>query len=321
MSALVPGTFNLFASVSIILVNKQIASVCDFHFILTLLCLNFITTGSVLEILVRSGYLEVKHLPAKDRWLIAVMAMLTVLLNNASNEANSVGFYQITKLLIIPTVIGIERLGGVRRSYSTGIIVSLFVASIGVAVATASDFEVNLRGTILAFLSILATAQYQIWQSGKQHEHGVSAMQITYSVSWPQSIVGVSAALLVDVLCPSIKDYILLRKGGLLEHEWRSQGEDVFWIVACCAIAVVMNISTYGLLGKTSPVTYQVLGQVKTCLIIGLGYVFFDAKVPPEWLLIRFTGVGIAVVGILSYAFFKQGELQAEKKAKDEKAK
>merc|ERR1712060_236835 len=111
----------------------------------------------------------------------------------------------------------------------------------------------------------------------------------------------------------------LLRKGGLLEHQFSDKG-DMFWILGCCGIAVVMNISTYGLLGKTSPVTYQVLGQVKTCLIIGLGYVFFDAKVPPEWLLIRFTGVGIAVVGILSYAFFKQGEAHAAK-AKDEKSK
>merc|ERR1719188_2270407 len=223
MSALVAGSFNLFASVSIILVNKQIASVCGFHFILTLLCLNFITTGSFLEVLVRSGYLEVRHLPTRERWLIAAMAMFTVLLNNASNETNSVGFYQITKLLIIPTVIAIERLGGVRRSYSIGIIASLLVASIGVAVATVSDFEVNLRGTILAFLSILCTAQYQIWQSGKQHEHKVTAMQITYSVSWPQSIVGALAATLLDVCFPSIKDYMLLRKGGLLEHEWKSQ--------------------------------------------------------------------------------------------------
>lgn len=321
MSALLVGGCNLFASVSIILVNKQIASVCDFHFILTLLCLNFITTGSVLEVLVRTGYLEVKHLPTKDRWLIAVMAMLTVLLNNASNEANSVGFYQITKLLIIPTVIMIDRLGGVWRTYSMGITVSLLVASLGVAIATVSDFEVNMRGTILAFLSILCTAQYQIWQSGKQHEHGVTAMQITYSVSWPQSIVGVSSALLIDVFCPFIKDYMLLRKGGLLDHQWRSQMDDIFWIVACCAIAVVMNISTYGLLGKTSPVTYQVLGQVKTCLIVGLGYVFFDAKVPPGWLLVRFTGVGIAVVGILSYAFCKQGEAIAEKHKAKDKAK
>lgn len=301
MSAWLVGTVNLFASVSIILVNKQIASVCGFHFILTVLTLNFITTGSVLEILVRLGKLEVKHLPLKERCRIAVMALLTVLFNNASNEANSVGFYQISKLLIIPTVIGIERLGGVYKSYSRGVIASLAIASIGVAVATVSDFEINLRGSVIAIISILLTAQYQIWQRGKQHEYGVSAMQITYSVAWPQSVVGVLATLLFDVRFPRLKELLLLPKGGLLEHELRGSG-DVLWIVACCAIAVVMNISTYGLLGKTSPVTYQVLGQLKTCLIVFFGYLFFDVRAPPLWLFVRFTGVGIAVVGILAYA-------------------
>eukprot|EP00928_Gymnodinium_smaydae_P009700 TRINITY_DN1362_c0_g2_i1.p1 TRINITY_DN1362_c0_g2~~TRINITY_DN1362_c0_g2_i1.p1 ORF type:complete len:313 (-),score=70.34 TRINITY_DN1362_c0_g2_i1:62-1000(-) len=307
MSAWAAGICNLFASVGIILVNKQIASVCGFHFILTVLCLNFITTGTVLEIMVRLGYLEVRHLPSKDRWSIALIALLTVLLNNASNEANSVGFYQITKLLIIPTVIGIERLGGVWRTYSTGVVISLVVASTGVAIATVSDFEVNLRGSVLAFFSILVTAQYQLWQSGKQHEHGVSAMQITYSVSWPQSLLGVLAALLLDVCVPSVKEFFLLRPGGLLDFEFKNPS-DPLWIVACCAIAVFMNISTYGILGKIGPVAYQVLGQLKTCLIIALGYVFFDAKAPAMWLLVRFTGVGIAVVGILSYAKFKNSE-------------
>lgn len=312
MSAWVAGTFNIFASVSIILVNKQIASGCGFHFILTLLFLNFITTGSVLEIMVRTGKLEVKHLPEHDRWLIAFMAMTTVLLNNASNEANSVGFYQITKLLIIPTVIFIERFGGIFRKYSTGIIASLCMASLGVAIATTSDFEVNVRGTILAAASILVTAKYQILQSGKQHEHGVSAMQIQYSVSWPQSLVGFCAALLLDVSAPSIKGFLLLRPGGLLEHKFLESRAEIKWILACCCIAVFMNISTYAVLGKTSPITYQVIGQLKTCLIVGLGYVFFDATAPANWLLVRFTGVGIAVIGILSYAWIKNSEQKRE---------
>lgn len=300
------GIFNIFASVSIILVNKQIASVCGFHFLLTLLFLNFLTTCSFLEVFSRCGYLEVKHLPARDRWLIALLGVLTVLLNNASNEANSVGFYQITKLLIIPTVMSIERLGGVIRSYSKGIVCSLLVASIGVAIATVSDFEVNSRGTVLSFLSILLTAQYQIWQGSKQHEHGLSPMQISHSVAFPQSVLGFAATLVLDVFCPSVKDYMLLRRGGLLDHDL--QRSTVLWIIACCVVAVLMNVSTYGLLGKTSPVTYQVIGQLKTCLIIGFGYLLFDAKVPGFWIAVRFIGVAIAVIGIIAYATFKSRE-------------
>mmetsp|Transcript_86508 Transcript_86508/g.253211 ORF Transcript_86508/g.253211 Transcript_86508/m.253211 type:complete len:313 (+) Transcript_86508:206-1144(+) len=307
MTALLFGGLNLFASVSIILVNKQIVSVCGFHFILTLLFLNFLSTCTLLEVLAYVGFVQEKQLPMRDRGLLAVMAVFTVLLNNASNEANSVGFYQITKLLIIPTVMVIERLGGVRRSYSRGVVCSLFMASVGVAVASVSDFEINTRGTILAFLSILSTAQYQVWQGSKQHEHGVSGLQITHSVSRPQVVVALAATLVFDVRFPSLKDWLLLRSGGLLDHTLQSQS-DVYWIVGCCAIAVVMNISTYGLLGKVSPVTYQVIGQMKTCLITAFGYIFFDVKVPPTWLMVRFSGVGIAVVGIMAYAILKAEE-------------
>jgi len=306
MSALKFGTLNLIASVSIILVNKQIVSARNFHFILTLLTLNFLTTSGFLAVLVRCGWIQEKHLPPRDRWLVALMAVLTVLLNNANVEANSVGFYQITKLLIIPSVIMIERLGGTYRSYSPRIVCSLLVASLGVGIATVSDFEVNVRGSILACFSVLLTARYQIWQGAKQHEHGLDAMQITHSVSLPQAQIGIVASLVLDVWQPELKSWMLLRSGGLLEHD--IHGTDVYWIIACCCIAVVMNLSTYGILGCSSPVTYQVIGQLKTCLIIGLGYAFFDVKAPPMWLLVRFTGVGIAVIGIFTYGLLKAEE-------------
>jgi len=306
MSALGVGAVNVVVSVGIILVNKQLVAVCGFNFILTTLALNFATTGSCCEILARCKVFQVKHLPPRDRWLIALMAVCTVLLNNATVEANSVGFYQITKLLIIPTVIMIERLRGIRKTYSRRIILSLIIASIGVAIATVSDFEINVRGTVLASLSILVTAQYQLWQGSKQHEHGVSAMQITHSVTWPQMLISSGATMIFDVLFPTLKKGMLLPSHGLLDY--KSKSNATLWLVACCCVAVVMNISTYAFLGRTSPVTYQVVGQFKTCLIITLGYVIFDAKVPYSWLMVRFAGVLIAIVGMLAYAITKHEE-------------
>merc|ERR1712187_1058900 len=138
-------------------------------------------------------------------------------------------------------------------------------------------------------------AQYQIWQGSKQKEHKVSPMQITHSVAMPQSVLGFGATLLLDVALPSLKGKMLLPDKGLLEHSFRSS-TDIAWIALCCGLAVLMNLSTYGLIGKTSPVTYQVIGQFKTCLIVGFGYIFFDAKGPALWLAIRFSGVAIAVI-------------------------
>jgi len=77
-----------------------------------------------------------------------------------------------------------------------------------------------------------------------------------------------------------------------------------------------MNLSTYALLGKTSPVTYQVIGQIKTCLVVVFGYLVFDHKapsVPTSWLIFRFCGVAVASSGILTYGILKTQE-QKEKK-------
>mmetsp|Transcript_24080 Transcript_24080/g.45456 ORF Transcript_24080/g.45456 Transcript_24080/m.45456 type:complete len:314 (-) Transcript_24080:22-963(-) len=312
MSVIPAAAFNIVSSVSIILVNKQIASVCRFDFILTMLFLNFLTTASLLELLAKLQWFEKKHLPTRERWLIAGIALSTVLLNNCSNEANSVGFYQITKLLIIPTVMGLEKLQGRHVVYSRRVILSIVVTAVGVAVATVSDFEVNVRGTILAAMSIVSTAQYQIWQGSKQHEHGVTATQITYSVAWPQSLAGLICSLAADVFVPQVKVLVLMRPASLLDHQLSGQG-DLYWIALCNLLAVCTNISVYGLIGKTSPVTYQVVGQLKTVLVVVFGYIFFDVRVPLRWLILRFAGVAVAVVGVFSYALCKNAEAREKK--------
>ncbi|CAJ1443698.1 unnamed protein product, partial [Effrenium voratum] len=138
-------------------------------------------------------------------WSVTMLKSVPTVTITFFTKANSVGFYQITKLLIIPTVMGLQRWQGQPGVYSQKVILSIVVTGIGVAIATVSDFELNVRGTILALMSILSTAQYQIWQGSKQHEHGVSATQITYSVAWPQSCAGLLSALLADVWVPRLK--------------------------------------------------------------------------------------------------------------------
>jgi len=319
MSVLAPALTNIVASVGIILTNKQLVTGLDFHFILTTLCLNFATTSTICSLMARMGRFEPKSFPTWDRWRVALLAVLTVLTNNASVEANSVGFYQIFKLLIIPTVMLTERFQGVKRSYSWPIICSLLVSSVGVGMATVSDVQINWRGFVLAILSDICTAQFQIWQSGKQHEYGLSSTQIQHAVGWEQTAVALFGTVLFDIALPSAKGKMLLRPGGILEHQFSSNWLEARWLFACCSIAVVMNLSTYALLGKTSPVTYQVIGQLKTCLVVGFGYLAFDSKaaeVTTGWLIFRFIGVVIASAGILSYGIFKTREQKPTEEVK-----
>jgi solute carrier family 35 protein E3 len=318
MSALIPALTNVVASVAIILTNKQLLSGLEFHFILTTLFLNFLTTSLVCTTLVSLNHFQPKSLPAWDKWRIGVLAVLTVLFNNGSVEANSVGFYQIFKLLIIPTVICLERAQGMKKTYSMEIILSLIVSSCGVAMATVSDVQFNIRGFVLACLSDVVTAQFQIWQGGKQHEHGLSSFQLQHAVGWPQTFVAAIGALLLDVLLPSGKGLLLLREGLLQHHKWQGLRE-IGWLCGCCGIAVIMNLSTYALLGKTGPVTYQVIGQLKTVLTVSFGYLLFDHKAPhlsTASLVFRIIGILMASSGIFAYGLLKAREPKVDSKAK-----
>ena len=50
--------------------------------------------------------------------------------------------------------------------------------------------------------------------------------------------------------------------------------------------------------GRTSPVTYQVVGHFKTCFILILGFLVFDAPVVPK----NIFGIALAMVGMAVYS-------------------
>jgi len=65
------------------------------------------------------------------------------------------------------------------------------------------------------------------------------------------------------------------------------------YIVVSCLFALGVNISNYLVLGKTSPLTYQVLGHLKTVLILILGFTVFNKPFD----LRNVIGIVIAMVG------------------------
>lgn len=70
-------------------------------------------------------------------------------------------------------------------------------------------------------------------------------------------------------------------------------------IVLSCLISISVNFSTFLVIGKTSPVTYQVLGHLKTCLVLAFGYII--VRDPFNWRNI--LGILVAMVGMLLYSY------------------
>ncbi|KAL0435089.1 UNVERIFIED_CONTAM: UDP-xylose transporter 3 [Sesamum radiatum] len=159
---------------------------------------------------------------------------------NLSLGFNSVGFYQMTKLAIIPCTVLLEILF-FRKIFSRNVQLSLTVLLLGVGIATVTDLQLNVLGSILSLLAVVTTCVAQI-----------------------------------------------------------------AFIVLSCFISVAVNFSTFLVIGKTSPVTYQVLGHLKTCLVLAFGYVLL--RDPFSWRNI--LGILIAMVGMVLYSYCCTAESQ-----------
>lgn len=103
-----------------------------------------------------------------------------------------------------------------------------------------------------------------------------------------------------------LNNYIFFRfslKALLIMH---SLSELQAFIIISCLISVSVNFSTFLVIGKTSPVTYQVLGHLKTCLVLAFGYLLLHD--PFDWRNI--LGILVALIGMVLYSYFCTRESQ-----------
>ncbi|KAK9221610.1 hypothetical protein WN944_010037 [Citrus x changshan-huyou] len=95
------------------------------------------------------------------------------------------------------------------------------------------------------------------------------------------------------------------------------------FIILSCLIAVSVNFSTFLVIGKTSPVTYQVLGHLKTCLVLGFGYTLLHDPFTER----KIIGILVAICGMGLYSYFctlenkkkQSGDLSLSSQMKDHK--
>jgi solute carrier family 35 protein E3 len=200
----------------------------------------------------------------------------------------------MTKLAIIPCTVILETLF-FRKKFSRSIQMSLSVLLLGVGVATVTDLQLNAVGSILSLLAIITTCIAQIMTNTIQKKFKVSSTQLLYQSCPYQSLT-------LFLIGPFLDGF--LTNQNVFAFNYTSQV--VFFIVLSCLISVSVNFSTFLVIGKTSPVTYQVLGHLKTCLVLTFGYVLLHD--PFSWRNI--LGILIAVVGMVLYSYFCTVETQ-----------
>ncbi|KAK4485989.1 hypothetical protein RD792_008644 [Penstemon davidsonii] len=278
--------FNIVTSVGIIIVNKSLMATYGYTFATTLTGLHFAATTIMTLVLKRLGYIQSSHLPPSDILKFVLFANFSIVGMNVSLMWNSVGFYQIAKLTMIPVSCFLEVvLDSVRYSRDTKL--SILLVLLGVAICTVTDMSVNLKGFIAAFIAVWSTSLQQYYVHYLQRKHSIGSFNLLGHTAPPQA-----ASLL---LVGPFMDYWLTNKRV---DSYNYAFTSVMFIMLSCAIAIGTNLSQFICIGRFTAVTFQVLGHMKTILVLILGFIFFGKEGLNLHVVV---GMIVAIFGMMWY--------------------
>ncbi|CAN6468388.1 unnamed protein product [Victoria cruziana] len=169
--------FNIVTSVGIIIVNKTLMATYGFTFATTLTGLHFATTTLMTMVLRWMGYIQPTHLPLSELLKFVLFANFSIVGMNVSLMWNSVGFYQIAKLSMIPVSCLLEVVLDNMR-YSRGTKLSILVVLLGVGVCTVTDVSVNAKGFVAAVIAVWSTSLQQYYVHFLQRKYSLGSFNL-----------------------------------------------------------------------------------------------------------------------------------------------
>ncbi|PKA57517.1 putative membrane protein [Apostasia shenzhenica] len=275
-------TFNFFVSVGIILMNKMVLGKVGFNFPIMLTFIHYSLSWFLMAIMNVLSLLPAPP-PAKSSrffnlFLLGVVMSFSTGLANVSLKYNSVGFYQMAKIAVTPTIVLAEFII-FKKTASFQKVLALTIVSIGVAIATVTDLEFHLFGAFIAVAWIIPSAINKILWSNLQQQESWTALALMWKTT-PMTL------FFLVVLMP------WLDPPGVLSFNWNFSNTLV--IVLSAILGFLLQWSGALALGATSAVSHVVLGQFKTCVILLGGFLLFHSN--PGILSICGASTAIGVV-------------------------
>ena len=167
VKALSYGTLNVLAASSIVFANKIVFANFGFSFTYALTWIHTLFTLLGMHVFAAWGVFQPKPLPQSQLALLAGAYVAYIVLCNLSLKVNTVGFYQVMKIAVAPTVIVLEFFMFARVPKAK-VIAAVCVVCAGIGVATVTDSQMvrNMTGILVGLAATVMTALYQVRGGG-----------------------------------------------------------------------------------------------------------------------------------------------------------
>ena len=182
---------------------------------------------------------------------------------------------------------GHDAYGVLREEIFAGIKGANVILLLGVGIATVTDVQLNALGTCMSVCAVITTCVSQIWTNHYTKQFQVSSTQLLYAM--PPYMAGILSIIALPLDAQLVG-------GTPFDVTWSVPV--LFWASITCGIAISVNFSTFLVIGKCDAVTYQVLGHLKTMLVLGFRFTVIGNPATGRNLM----GIAVALVGMIVYA-------------------
>ncbi|KAI5863097.1 integral membrane protein [Durotheca rogersii] len=284
---------NTLATISIVFTNKAIFSDPSLKLAqLTFAAFHFFMTWLLLFVLSRPrlAYFTPRRTTLREIIPLSIAMSLNVILPNLSLAFSTVTFYQVARILLTPTVATMDFIL-YKSVLPPNAILALVPACLGVGMVSyydslpTDDAKVKTTsslGVMFAFSGIFASSLYTVWIKWYQRKLQVSSMQLLFNQAPVSACLLLYAIPFVDVF-PAWSEVPVNR--------W-------LMILMSGIFAALINLSQFFIVGQAGPVSSTVVGHLKTCLIVALGWATSGRSVGDKSVI----GIFVAIGGIITYS-------------------
>jgi len=291
---------NCLSAVALIFLNKFLLDVCAFHYIGLLAALHMgVTAFTSLYFSSTSPRESPEYVKPpitfREKCFLLILTDISMISTNLSLKLNSVGTYQLFKLLMIPTCSIMDFV--IQGSMpSLRMLLAMGLVMLGVGVATITDISTSISGSLAAFASVLSSSGHNVGCSWLSRKYNINTLDFLRQTAPLQF-----ASLLI--IGPVYDAYTLP------VWTWFDFSSCYNALAASCVLAAIVNISLVACIKQYDATGSQVLGHVKTVSILIIGWTVNHVYLGTH-LYRQYIGSIIILVGAAAYAMDKPDQVR-----------